>query len=218
MVDAVLADSATLAGIEAKIDTVDTVVDSIKLDTDDLDSKINLIDNVVDAVLVDTNELQQNQSSSATASNIYTYFTDASRADVFKADVSDLSVIRNKTDKMVFSGDNQLYVSVASGGGDSAETIYNYFTEGVREDQFKDGDAFGAGAVSHTVTINSDGTPVSGAEVWVSQDVTGVSIVAGTLHTNSAGQATFMLDPGYYYLWANKPGVQFNSPQGFTVS
>ena len=218
VVDAVLADSSTLATIESKIDTVDTVVDSIKLDTDDLDSKINAIDNVVDAVLVDTNELQQNQSNAATASSIYTYFTDASRADAFKSDVSDLSVIRNKTDKMVFSGDNQLYVSVASGGGDTAETIYNYFTEGVREDQFKDGNAYGAGAVSHTVTITSDGTVVAGAEVWVSQDVTGVSIVAGTLHTNSAGQVTFMLDPGSYYLWANKSGVQFNSPQGFTVS
>lgn len=218
VVDAVLADSSTLATIESKIDIVDTVVDSIKLDTDDLDSKLNTIDSVVDAVLVDTSELQQNQSNAATASNIYTYFTDASRANVFKSDVSDLSVIRSKTDKMVFSGDNQLYVSVASGGGDSAETIYNYFTEGVREDQFKDGDAYGAGAVSHTVTITSDGTAVSGAEVWVSQDVTGVSIVAGTLHTNTAGQVTFMLDPGSYYLWASKSGVQFSNPQVFTVS
>ncbi len=218
VVDAVLADSSTLATIESKIDIVDTVVDSIKLDTDDLDSKLNTIDNVVDAVLVDTSELQQNQSNSATASNIYQYFTDASRADVFKSDVSDLSVIRTKTDRMVFSTDNQLYVSVSSGGGDTAETIYNYFTSGVRENEFKDGDAYGAGAVSHTVTIQSDGAPVSGTEVWVSQDVTGVSIVAGTLHTNTAGQVTFMLDPGSYYLWASKSGVQFSNPQVFTVS
>ena len=44
-----------LAGIEAKIDTVDTVVDRIEIDTTSIETKVDTVDTVVDAILVDTN-------------------------------------------------------------------------------------------------------------------------------------------------------------------
>jgi hypothetical protein len=43
-----------LAGIESKIDTVDTVVDRIEIDTTSIETKVDTVDAVVDAILVDT--------------------------------------------------------------------------------------------------------------------------------------------------------------------
>lgn len=79
------------------------------------------------------------------------------------------------------------------------------------------GSVGGGGAVEHTVCVTADSVPVDGAEVWVTSDINGVNIVAGTLNTDASGEATFMLDPGTYYLWSQKAGVNFTNPQAFTV-
>jgi hypothetical protein len=64
----------------------------------------------------------------------------------------------------------------------------------------------GPGPDPCTITIN-DGSPVSGAQVWVSADAAGTNVIAGTLLTNGSGQATFMLTAGStYYLWMLKAG------------
>jgi hypothetical protein len=78
----------------------------------------------------------------------------------------------------------------------------------------------GSGSTSYTVTVTkADGTsPLEGCAVWVSSDVAGNSIQAGTLYTNSAGQAVFSLDLGTHYLWRQLQGWQFTNPTLFTVS
>ena len=76
----------------------------------------------------------------------------------------------------------------------------------------------GAGSIAHTVTINAGGNPQDGAEVYVTSDSAGTTVVAGTLHTNAQGKATFQLDAGTYYLWVQKAGVNFTNPTSFTVS
>lgn len=76
----------------------------------------------------------------------------------------------------------------------------------------------GAGSVQHEVTITADGQPVDGAEVWVTTDSDGQYVVAGTLYTDAFGKATFMLDPGSYYLWVQKAGINFPNPTPMTVS
>ena len=43
-------------------------------------------------------------------------------------------------------------------------------------------------------------------------------MVAGTLVTDAFGKATFMLDAGSYYLWAQKAGTNFTNPTTFSVS
>lgn len=76
----------------------------------------------------------------------------------------------------------------------------------------------GFGATEQQVRIkDSDGNLVDGAEVWVTSDVGGANIVAGVLHSDADGMVTFMLDPGSYYLWAQRAGVNFNNPTPFTV-
>jgi len=80
--------------------------------------------------------------------------------------------------------------------------------------------AVGQGAISYTATLYQPGTttPIVGAEIWVTSNSTGTTVVAGTLSTNSSGQATFMLDAGSYYLWVQAAGWNFTNPQAFVVS
>lgn len=77
----------------------------------------------------------------------------------------------------------------------------------------------GAGAISHsyTLTDSDDGTPIDGAEVWVTTDAAGVDVVASG-STNSFGVVTFMLDAGAYYFWRKCSGYNFNNPDLETVS
>ena len=68
------------------------------------------------------------------------------------------------------------------------------------------------------MTVNVAGNPEAGVDVWGSTDSAGANVVAGTLATDAFGKATFMLDPGTYYLWAQKAGSNFSNPTSFTVS
>ena len=77
----------------------------------------------------------------------------------------------------------------------------------------------GAGAISYSYTLTDadDGTPIDGAEVWVTTDAAGVDVVASG-STNSFGVVTFMLDAGTYYFWRKCSGYNFNNPDLETVS
>ena len=75
-----------------------------------------------------------------------------------------------------------------------------------------------AGAEIFTYTALVNGTiPLSNTEVWVTVDSAGTNVIASGL-TNVAGQVTFLLDPGTYYLWQQKPGYDFSNPQTITVT
>jgi hypothetical protein len=162
---------------------------------------------------------------------------DGSNEDAFKADVSALATssdlatvdsnvdsIKSVTDQMVFTVSGQIDANaLTGGGGDDAATIYSYFTASNRQDQFKAdvssvGSVVGSGAISHEITVNVAGSPSDGVEVWVSTDSSGSNVVAGTLVTDAFGKATFMLDAGTYYLWAQKAGNNFANPTSFSVS
>jgi hypothetical protein len=76
------------------------------------------------------------------------------------------------------------------------------------------GGSAGAGAESVTITwTDGSGNPVADGDVWITTDAAGSNVVAGTLQTNTSGQATFMLDAGEtYYLFAQHSG--YNSIRG----
>lgn len=76
----------------------------------------------------------------------------------------------------------------------------------------------GAGASQHVVCVDIGGTPLAGAGVWITTDVAGANVVAGTLYTDVLGRAEFMLDPGSYYQWVQKPGYNFTNPSSITVA
>lgn len=81
------------------------------------------------------------------------------------------------------------------------------------------GGAAGSGSDLVTLTLKDGlGNVVSDAEVWISTDLAGTSVTAGTLRTNDLGKVTFMLDHGTsYYRWADKSGVNFTNPTQFTA-
>lgn len=80
------------------------------------------------------------------------------------------------------------------------------------------GGAAGSGSTSETLTITVSGQPADGVAVWVSTDIGGSNVVAGTLWTDAFGEVTFLLDPGSYYAWKQKAGVNFTNPEAFTVA
>jgi hypothetical protein len=151
-----LTDLATAANLA----TVDTVVDAVKVKTDQLTFTVSN--------QVDSNAL----TGGTSAADIYTYFTAGTNENAFKADITSLATlsaqssqtstlstinetvddaytntstiisttdaIKVKTDQLTFTVANQVDSNVLTGGGgDNAATIYTYFTDGTREDVFK---------------------------------------------------------------------------------
>ena len=206
--DSFKSDVSSLA-TSADLAVVDGVVDAIKSTTDNF---VFTISGQVDANTVSGGgTISESSIRSALGMSAADLDTQLSGIDAKS------SSIKTKTDQLAFTVSGQVDANSLSGSTTPAE-VYDYFVDGTRENQFKDGSVQGAGAISHTVTISVDGSPASGVDVWVSSDVTGVNVVAGTLYTNNAGQATFLLDAGTYYLWAQRSGTNFTNPQEFTVS
>lgn len=81
------------------------------------------------------------------------------------------------------------------------------------------GGAGGAGSISVPFTVNDNASnPIDGVALWVSTDSAGTNVIAGTIFTNGSGLATFMLDPGSYYVWLQRNGYNFTNPQTLTVT
>lgn len=72
-------------------------------------------------------------------------------------------------------------------------------------------------ACIYSLTLSDNGLPISNAHVWVSTDAGHTAIVAHGI-TDAFGNVTFNLDPGTYYLWRHKNGVNFTNPMSMTVS
>ena len=96
-------------------------------------------------------------------------------------------------------------------------SVYRFTTNALEQAPTGSGQS-GSGAIEHEITVNVGGSPEAGVDVWVSTDAAGNNIVAGTLVTDAFGNATFSLDAGSYYLWAQKAGANFTNPTSFTVS
>lgn len=79
------------------------------------------------------------------------------------------------------------------------------------------GGAGGSGSTETTVTINVDGLPRDGVDVWVTTDEEGVNVVASGV-TDDSGNVTFMLDDGSYFVWKQLAGVNFTNPESMVVT
>jgi hypothetical protein len=78
--------------------------------------------------------------------------------------------------------------------------------------------AVGNGGVSYTVTVTDGSFPLDGVAVWVTTDQSGNNSIAGPVYTNVMGQAVFTLEPGSYYAFCQRSGVNFQNPQLITVA
>lgn len=77
----------------------------------------------------------------------------------------------------------------------------------------------GTGAISwaYTLTRSDTGAPIPDAQVTVTSDIAGNTVIAqGT--TNNSGVVTFRLDAGTYYFWRRKAGYTFTDPDTEVVS
>jgi len=85
--------------------------------------------------------------------------------------------------------------------------------------QVSSGSLVGPGSLSKTLTIYQPGgiVPAANVRVWISTDVAGINVIAGTLSTNDLGQVTFMLDAGVYYAWADSSQINFTNPSTISV-
>lgn len=111
--------------------------------------------------------------------------------------------------------------------GETAQTAFqNFFAANTAAKSVDDvfsaigtgGDSPGSGADLVTLTIKKDGIGLPDAQVWVSSDSTGNTVVAGTKLTNSEGKVSFLLDAGStYYLWMQKDGVNPILGQSFVA-
>lgn len=100
-------------------------------------------------------------------------------------------------------------------GAVSAETALATLYNGWSSDA---GVGSGAGAIATEITVNVGGAPADGVEVWVSSDAAGANVIAGTLVTDAFGKVTFMLDPGSYFLFKQRAGVNFVNPETIVVT
>jgi hypothetical protein len=76
----------------------------------------------------------------------------------------------------------------------------------------------GVGGLPLTVTAtDTGGSPIDGVAVWITTDVNGANVIAGTLYTGASGQVTFYLSAGVYYAWLQRDGYNLPSPQEVTV-
>lgn len=72
-------------------------------------------------------------------------------------------------------------------------------------------------AITYTLTLSDNGLPIANARVWVSTDSAHAFIVASDT-TDTFGVVKFNLDPGTYYFWRYKSGVNFTNPLQGTFS
>lgn len=77
----------------------------------------------------------------------------------------------------------------------------------------------GAGAIEWTYTLTSSvgGAAIPDAEVWVTSDAGGVTVLASG-RTNASGEVTFWLDAGTVYVWRQKAGWNFTNPDTEVVA
>lgn len=160
---------ADVASLSTDISTVDTVVDAIKVKTDQLTFTV-------------ANQLDSNVLSGAgdDAATIYSYFINGSREDVFKADTTglatsaDVSALNNITSADVYTyfttaAREDAFKADITGLNDiSAADVYSYFTQGTNEDAFK-ADVSGVASATALSTLQSSVTnlnDISAADVY----------------------------------------------------
>lgn len=74
------------------------------------------------------------------------------------------------------------------------------------------------GSETVVFSVSDDGAPIGGAEVYITSDIGGTTIVVDNLTSNAAGSITCRLDPGTYYAWVSHPNYTATNPQTLVVT
>jgi len=170
----------------------------------------------------------------ATAQQVWEYATRAlSTPDDYKADISSLALEASLTAMKGAGWTTETLKAIK----DAVDAINTAATADAVWDELQSGHTVagsfgkyldtevsgvggvGPGALSCTWTQkDSDENPIDNVQVWITTDVAGTNVIAGTLITNASGQVTFMLDAGTYYVWRERSGYNFTNPKTWSVS
>lgn len=125
------------------------------------------------------------------------------------------------------SGPYGLYLNGPSGGGLYAIGAYGAQIIGTSGSGLSlagtpglEGASEGSGAIEwvYTLTSSVDGAAIPDAEVWVTSDATGLTLLASG-RTDASGQVTFWLDAAAaVYVWRQCAGWNFTNPDTETVA
>jgi len=67
--------------------------------------------------------------------------------------------------------------------------------------------------------LDDDNNPVDHCSCWVATDILGDNVITDIWETDNSGTVDFVLNPGTYYLFRQKNGVNFTTnPRSFTVA
>jgi hypothetical protein len=237
--------TATRAGyldnLSAGAVALEATAQSILTDTGTtLDGKIDTIDGIVDAIKLKTDNLPSDPADESLLEAAITAATSplSTAAEMAKVPKSDGDVTWNATALASINSEvdtalntaipgtptadsiNQRVAALdtlteASGAGDLAAILVDTGTTIPATLATLSGE--GSGSSANVITITDGTNPIADADVWASTDSAGSNIIAGTLQTNASGQVTFMLDVGIvYYLWVQKDGYNFTNPTTYT--
>jgi hypothetical protein len=228
---AIVADTAELQGDLTDGGRLDLLIDAILADTAELQS------DDVPSLIAALNDLTEAQVNAQVDAAIETYHLDhllaadydpSSKPGTATALLNEL--VENDGGVSRFT-ENALEQAPSGTGGDATAanqtTIINAIAtlRGADSDTLETlsdqidgiGGQAGSGATAHTVTVNDGSNPISGADVWITSDQAGNTVVASG-ETDGNGQVTFQLDAGTYYMWVQISGYNFTNPTQITVS
>ena len=75
----------------------------------------------------------------------------------------------------------------------------------------------GSGSIPVTISVLADEKPLDNVSIYVTTDIYGLNVVAGTVYTDTFGEASMLLDAGVYYVWKQLAGFNFTNPETITV-
>jgi len=220
--------------IEDKVDIVDTNVDSVLVDTGiTLDAKMVTLQTDIDDLT--TNITVASITSGVwnevlTAGTYGTLNSAGARVIAIEADVNTVMADVAAVDALVVIVDTVVdtlatditLIKVADAVWDEVITVGAFNITDSAGKRLREIDAvvplIGSGAIEHTYTVTDGVNPLEGVGVWVTTDIGGSNVVAGTLTTNVSGVVEFMLDAGTYYFWSQKAGYNFTNPDTEAVA
>lgn len=221
----------TLRNAAAAVDTINTAVsnmsgttDAIVADTNELQADWangGRLDLLIDAIKIQTDKLPADPVDESDIDGPLEGL-DTAIADIH----TDVAAVKTVVDAILVDTGTTLEADLDAILADTDE-LQGDLANGGRLDLLIDAvkaktdliTGTGAGAVTFTYTLTSsiDSAPIPDAAVWVTTDAAGEEIVASG-STDAAGQVTFYLDAGTYYLWRQKAGWNFSNPDTETVA
>lgn len=81
------------------------------------------------------------------------------------------------------------------------------------------GSPTGPGGIPVVLPFTVNNEPVDGASVWITTDAEGTNQIAGVIYTDTFGNTkpAFTLEPGIFYVWVQKAGINFTNPHALQV-